>query len=324
MFGFRKKKKITAPEPAKSGESLGMLQVYVLAYAAAEARGWPRGPVASEIAWRVLWLEQRRLPGLGMLVSDFSANRDDDPKSRGMTCPIIRGAFFLDQADELVAKNPAQPHVVDGPDAAIVLLPKVAQYAAQIGEPIRVSWVLGGRIAAQTVVAPDGQMGHAGGLSDILSSTSTGFALHGEPYPFPQAPLASSTEIPEPVLRGIFGFIGQKIMDRALKVHALFRDEPLTVALLHSQTAGERSNFAILCDLKAHGLEGAPTLLVGPGSTNDRICSAFASYGWFQPETVALPPELAAVTRAHRVTDEGKLAMPMILGVLEHFPPVRH
>ena len=126
MFGFGRRKQVEIQREPPS-VPLGMLQVFLLAYGAAVARGWPQGEIASEIAWRAVWLEERRLPGLGVLVNDFARNRGVDIKSRGQRCPIIRGALFADQAETLVSKTPTQPHVIDGPDAAILLLPKVAQ-----------------------------------------------------------------------------------------------------------------------------------------------------------------------------------------------------
>lgn len=323
MFGFGRRKPVEVKREPPS-MPLGMMQVFLLAYGAAVARGWPEGEIASEIAWRVVWLEERRLPGLGVLVNDFAAHRGSDIKARGSRCPIIRGGFFADQAEGLVSKTPSQPHVIEGPDAAILLLPKVAQHAAQIGQTIRVSWVAGGQIQAQSFVAPDGQLGHGGALADVLSATSTGFARHGEAYPFERAELARQTRIPEPVLEGIHSYIGPAVMARVTKVLALMVNDPATVTHLHSQTKGERSNFALLGNATAQGLEGSQTLLVAIDSTNDRICKAMAGYGWFEPDVSALPPALAAVTVAHRVTETGRQAMPMILAALERFPPVRH
>ncbi|MCU0827190.1 MAG: hypothetical protein MUE52_07235 [Tabrizicola sp.] len=165
MFGFGRKKAVQVERD----------------YGAALARGWPAGEVAKEIAWRALWLEERRLPGLGVLVNDFVRHRNDDIRARGQRCPIIRGAYVADQAETLVTKVPERPHVIEGPDAAILLLPKVAKQAAKIGQVIRVSWVQGDRIKAQSFVAPDGQLGHGGALADVLSAPATGFALHGGP-----------------------------------------------------------------------------------------------------------------------------------------------
>jgi hypothetical protein len=323
MFGFgRKKAAQVAQEPPTV--PMSMLQVFLLAYGAALARGWPEGAVASEIAWRALWLEERRLPGLGVLVNDFVRHRQEDIKARGQRCPIIRGAFFDNQAETLVSKTPERPHVIEGPDAAILLLPKVAQHAAQIGQVIRVSWVAGDRIQAQSFVAPDGQLGHGGALADVLSATATGFALHGGPYPFDRAEPARQTQIPEPVLDGIMGFIGPERMGCVSKVTALMQNDPVTVGLLHGQTAGERSNFVLLANAKAQGLEALPTFLVAKDSTNDRICGAMASYGWFQEDSAAVPAGTAAQLRAHRPTEAACQAMPMILAALDRFPPVRH
>jgi hypothetical protein len=323
MFGFGRKKPGEVPREPPA-VPLGMLQVFILAYAAAVARGWPQGAAAGEIAWRVVWLEERRLPGLGVLVNDFAKNRQVEIKARGLKCPIIRGAYFVEQADKLVSKISAQPHAIDGPDAAILLLPKVAQYAAAIGETIRVSWVSGDSIQAQTLIAPDGQAGHSGALGDILAASSTAFALHGEAFPFARADHARETRIPEPVLEGICGYIGPALMGQVAKVQTLFLNDHATVAQLHGQTAGERSNFVILGNTTPQGIDGLPVLMVGSDSTNDRICRALASYGWFELDSSALPLELAAVTRAHRVTEAGRQVMPMILAVLRQFPPVRH
>ena len=323
MFGFGRRKQVEIQREPPS-VPLGMLQVFLLAYGAAVARGWPQGEIASEIAWRAVWLEERRLPGLGVLVNDFARNRGVDIKSRGQRCPIIRGALFADQAETLVSKTPAQPHVIDGPDAAILLLPKVAQHAALIGQTIRVSWVAGDRIQAQSFVAPDGQLGHGGDLADVLSATSTGFALHGEAYPFDRADLARQTHIPEPVLDGIHGYIGPGLAEQVVKVQGLMLNDPATMALLHGQTGGERSTFALLGNARAAGAEGSQTLLVAIDSTNDRICRVMAGYGWFQPDPAPQPAALAAVTRAHQVTEAGRQAIPMILAAMDRFPPVRH
>jgi hypothetical protein len=322
MFGWKRKTVAAQPFVHKTVR-LSMLQVFAYAYAAAEARGWPRGAIAAEIAWRTRWLEERRLPGLGVLVNHFAKHRNADPKALGQQCAIIRGAFFAEEADALVAKDPTRPHVIEGPEAAILLLPKVAQYAAQIGEPIRVSWVSDNQIQAQTVISPGGQMGHVGELQAILSASATGFARHGEPYPFPPAANAAFTDIPEPMVDGILGFIGPQIMGRVVKVLSLFQNDPATVALLHSQTRGERENFSLLGS-EHKVAQGTLNYAVALESTNDRICSALSSYGWFEHDPGMFDAKLDGLVRGHRSTEAAKDAMPMILSILDQFPPVRH
>jgi hypothetical protein len=181
-----------APTPAAQGPAqLPMAEVSRLSIAASRRRGFPEDAL-EEVAWRVVWLERRGLPGLRAMIREYAANRGTPLQSRVGSqgadgifrwgCPLIAGTLLLDQFDELMALDPRGAKAISGPDNGVLLLPKVAQYAGPRGLLIRVSWVIDGQIRAQSFV--DGyRVATLGDPEALLENTQVGFAPHLDDAP---------------------------------------------------------------------------------------------------------------------------------------------
>lgn len=310
-----------APHQGQSTKIISMSEVYVLSYAAAVARGFP--PAAcDEIAGRVLWLECRGLPGVIALTREFLNNNETAIDERGLQCPIVFGSFVADKFDELVATEPSQPNVTDGPTNGVLVLPKVAEYAEKIGKPIRVSWLMSNppEIAAQTVV-DTGTVASFGDPEALLFNTGMGFALHGEALKDGQGPDLAACEVPRQVFEPLLGFIGPERAGAAIKVHAILSADKQTHALLHTMNEADRSILAV-----AHQFESDQPipLTAAPGSDNDRLWSALTRYGWTEPSNGDVCDEPAQATARHDLTNAGRFAMPLLLHALGRFPPTAH
>lgn len=300
---------------------LQMTEVYTLAYAASVARGYPE-PIADEIAFRVLWLEQRRLPGLIALTREFLNNHETDFRELGMQCPIIAGTMLSDHFDELVAREPERPNVIEGPANGVLILPKVAEYAERIGEPVRVSWIMGEppQIVGQSVVDAD-KVETFGDFNAVILNTGVGFARHGEPLVGGQGPSATQTELPDTVFEPLLGFMGKERAQTALQVHGILSSDPEALALLHALSAADRSILASPQQLKD---DAKITLATSPGSDNEKLWQRFGEYGWTRKAPDDLHEKIRNVVVHYILLDEGRLAMPMLLHALDRFPPTRH
>lgn len=293
----------------------------MLSYAAAIARGFPPA-VCDEIAARVLWLEQRGLPGVIALAREFLNNHETGIDERGLQCPIVFGSFVADKFDELVANDPSQPNVTDGPTNGVLVLPKVAEHAAHIGRSIRVSWLMSDppEIKAQTVIDAD-TVASYGDPEALLFNSGMGFALHGEELTDGQGPAIAACELPRQVFEPLLGFIGPERAGAAIKVHAILSADRQTHALLHAMSEADRS---ILATAHSQKPEDKIAFMTSPDSDNDRLWGALAGYGWTEPSSGDLPDELKEATSQHQLTDSGRAAMPLLLHALGHFPPTAH
>lgn len=128
MF-FKKKKS----EPAER-ITLTMSQVYWLALAAFKARSFPDVSLVAE-AHRIVWLEQRGLPGLMALAVEFTKLHNGKPwtsrtpiitsdNQMKFDCPFITGAALQDYLPELVSENPEDVRGINGPTNPFLLLPR--------------------------------------------------------------------------------------------------------------------------------------------------------------------------------------------------------
>lgn len=300
---------------------LTMTEVYTLAYAASVARGYPE-PIADEVAFRVLWLEQRGLPGLIALTREFLNNHETDFRERGMQCPIIAGTMLSDHFDELVARESERPNVIQGPANGVLILPKVAEYAERIGEPVRVSWIMGEppQIVGQSVVDAN-KVETFGDFNAVILNTGVGFARHGEPLVGGQGPTATQTELPDTVFEPLLGFIGKEGAQTALQVHGILSSDPEALALLHALSAADRSILASPQQLQD---DAKITLATSPGSDNEKLWQRFGEYGWTAKAPDDLHEKIRNVVVHYILTDEGRQAMPMLLHALDRFPPTRH
>lgn len=300
---------------------LTMTEVYTLAYAASVARGYPE-PIADEVAFRVLWLEQRGLPGLIALTREFLNNHETDFRERGMQCPIIAGTMLSDHFDELVARESERPNVIQGPANGVLILPKVAEYAERIEEPVRVSWIMGEppQIVGQSVVDAN-KVETFGDFNAVILNTGVGFARHGEPLVGGQGPSATQTELPDTVFEPLLGFIGKERVQTALQVHGILSSDPEALALLHALSAADGSILASPQQLKD---DAKITLATSPGSDNEKLWQRFGEYGWTANAPDDLHEKIRNVVVHYVLTDEGRQAMPMLLHALDRFPPTRH
>ncbi len=313
----------SSQSPAQPVEAakLSLTQVYTLAYAATLSRGYP-GPIPDEIAGRVLWLEQRGLPGLIALAREFLNNHDTDFRERGMQCPIIAGALLPDHFDELVSREPSRPNVIEGPTNGVLLLPVVAQYAKKIGEPVRVSWIMGepAEIVGQSIVDAD-SVASFGDINALILNSGVGFARHDEPLIDGRVAEACEAQLPKEVFEPLLGFIGKQRLETALKVEAVLASDSETLDLLRAMTAADRSMLAAPNQLES---DDTVNLVTTHDSSNDKLWTRFKSYGWTTPAAEDPPEELAKITVHHALTGEGRQAMPMLLHALDRFPPMRH
>ncbi|MCH9806206.1 MAG: DUF3726 domain-containing protein [Alphaproteobacteria bacterium] len=309
------------PDQPDAGAKLSMTEIYTLAYVASIVRGYPE-PIPDEIAWRVLWLEQRGLPGLVALTREFLNNHDTDFRERGMQCPIIAGAMLGDHFDELVSKDPDRPNVIEGPANGVLILAKVADYARQTGEPVRVSWIMGEppQIAGQCVVDAE-KVATFGDVNALILNTGVGFARHDEPLKEGSGPQASEAEIPRQVFEPLLGYIGKQRLQTALKVNGIFKSDPQALELLRAMSAGDRSILASSPQLED---DKAIVLTTSKGSSNDQLWQRFTAYNWTAPHDDELPEELAKITSQYLLTDDGREVMPMLLHALDRFPPTKH
>ena len=331
---WRKKKSV---EPQSVGipraspgqtTALAMTEVYALSYSAALQRGYP-GAVADAIAGRVLWLEKRGLPGVIALTREFINNKDTTPVERGTNCPFIAGTLLMDQFDLFVACDAGRQLAIAGPTNGLLILPKVADYAAQIGAPIRVSWLKGEppEVTGEAIVGPNGAVLNHGNVSAALFNTGVAFVRDGASVPA-AAPPRTSASVADDMITALISFIGRDRLDAAIKVHKLVNDDAATVALLHILNDDGRSKIHAVRDGKA---DEPAVLTAAPGSSNDRLWARFVAYGWTTPlkdSQIKHSPITHSDARgngmAYRVTDEGRAILPMVLTALDRFPPTKH
>lgn len=327
---WRKKKSV---DPQRAGlprttaaqsTSLEMTEVYALSYAAALQRGYP-GAVADAIAGRVLWLERRGLPGVIALTREFVANKDTTPVERGTNCPFIAGTLLMDQFDLFVGRDIDRQLAIAGPTNGVLILPKVAEYAARIGETVRVSWLKGEppEVIGETIVGADGAVVFIGDVCAALFNSGVAFVRDGSPGPASTVqtgavPRVSNASVPDEVIAPLISFIGRDRLEAALKVHTLLSEDAATLALLHMLTDADRS----LIRAPGDGMAGEHVVLTTtPGSTNDKLWTRFASYGWTAPFR---PKGATGALAQHSVSDEGRALLPMVLSALDRFPPTKH
>jgi hypothetical protein len=296
-----------------------MFEVYCLSYAAAEKRGWNDGAIADAIAYRVLWLEQRGLPGMIALTREFLSNLATAPRERGLQCPIIRGALLIDQFDELVAPDPSTTRAISGPSNGILILPNVAQYAERIGAAVRVSWLIGEppEIRAQTVV--DGtSVFSVGDPSAVLLNTGVGFARHGLPIENGSSADRFETEIPEQYFGPLISFIGGERIGETHKIVAIMKKDGVTLRHLQMMSPGDRS---VLEAASRYGSTDKVVMTTSPGSNNETLWDRLGSYGWTEryvdPGLQNMPLPLSQFV----LTNSGRAIAPMLLGALSRFPP---
>jgi len=125
-----------------------MGQVQHLAVAAFRARGFPDAGVEA-YGQRMAWLEARGLPALMAMTAEFTViskgrpwnERRPKPRADGQLvfdCPFIAGVTLADMMDQLVQPDPEDIRGIMGPSSPILLLPRIAEHAEKIGEPIEV------------------------------------------------------------------------------------------------------------------------------------------------------------------------------------------
>jgi hypothetical protein len=296
-------------------------EVYALTYVAAQVRGFPDAS-PDAVAGRVLWLERRGLPGMLGMMQEFLVHKDTPLLERGNQCPFIAGTVLLDQFDKLVSPNPMRPTVIAGPTNGLLLLPKVAEYAARIGKTIMVSWYVGEprQDIGQSLVDAE-NAAFRGDRNAALQSTATGFALFPGPIPVAVSALVEEMEMPTRAYELLAWFVGAQKMLIAESVARAIKDDTETVRLMRLSTAGDRSILLSTPNVK---MDDQIILTTSPGSNNDELWTRFVEYGWTTPYAGAQPEALRGLLAQHIVTEAGRTALPMLVLALERFPLTKH
>lgn len=314
----------TDDDGAPTGDApirLSLMEVYLLAYAAAVARGLP-DRIPDAVGQRVLWLEARGLPGTIALAREFLNNRSTDPRDRGRDCPLIAGAMMIDQFPALVSDDPSRPHAIDGPSNGVLILPLVAHYSATIGEPVRVSWLMGDppEIKAQTVVDGD-RVITVGELPALLFNTGVAFARHGEPLEEGLGASVQEAVVPNDVFEPYLSFIGRPRIDMLFQVRHALTEVPEIVEGLRSLSAGDRSTLETAATLSN---DSPVSLITTQGSGNDVLWSRICDFGWLtRSESEGAGPQ-GSIVRTYVMTDLGRAALPMLLHAFDRFKPAAH
>jgi len=198
----RKKKKPTPeekpaspPRPAESENiTLTMRQVYELSYAAMQARGFPDQGNRHNVE-RICWLEQRGLPGFISLIAELTkegrgvwTSRGPKPNAERQTvfdCPFITGVMLPGMADQLVVEDPEEIKGLTGPSSPVLLLPRIAEHAQKIGEPIEMFFKVGQNPPSFGArIVTDGDKILAGGDADaIMYGWGVSFSRFGKSMP---------------------------------------------------------------------------------------------------------------------------------------------
>lgn len=189
--------------------TISMNEVHKLAGAAAIRQGYP-ADARDNIANRVVWLERRQLPGLPALIltlqrfghlpmpDRLGTKRGDGSFVYG--CPIVAGTILMDQLASLLEPDPRGIKMINGPSAAVLLLPKIAQYAGPRGLIVRLNWIVDGSTRAQSFV--DGfRVVTFGEPLALLNCHQVGFVVHSdEEPPDMRAGTRDETSLPKDVL----------------------------------------------------------------------------------------------------------------------------
>jgi hypothetical protein len=300
---------------------LTMPEVYALSYVAAQARGFPDA-APDGVAGRVLWLERRGLQGVLGMMQEFLLHKDTPILQRGNQCPFIAGTLLLDQFDKLVSPDPMRPTVIAGPTNGLLLLPKVAEYAARIGRTIMVSWYSGEprQSIGQSLVDAENTV-FRGDINAALQSTATGFALFPGSMPVAASPLVEEMEMPTRAYELLAWFVGPDKMLAAKAVAKAIENEDKIIGLLRLATDGDRSVLLASHRMKA---DDQIILTTSAGSNNEDLWHRFVDYGWTRPHTSDQPEALKGLLSQYVATEEGRLALPLLALAVNRFPLLKH
>jgi hypothetical protein len=328
MFGRKK-----SPPPHSSSQSatanvttISMIEAYGLAHCASLTRGLPVAGSES-IAWRVLWLEQRGLPGVFALTREYLTHGAEPFGGRQMACPIIFGARIALGEVDVFPRDAQQQAVIPGITNALLVLPCVAKSADRLGEPLVVNWRAGEPVTtvAATAVTLD-RAETRGNLSALLDNTELGFARLGEPLPGHPPALATTCEVPTVVFDSLTTYIGPERLATVAAIHQLMTNDPETLDMLRACSAADLSVLEGAAQVATEN-KGNDTILLttSPGSPNDRLWSALQRYGWTTLYAADdLPPELRGLMVQHVLRPAGCAAVPLLIYTLAQFQPTRH
>jgi len=173
--------------------NLTLNQVFHLAKAAFEARGFPRSGVEF-LAEQIAWLEARGLPALTCLTAEFTilskgvwSERQPKPSANNQLvfdCPFISGVILEDYFEQLVDIDPNEIKGIMGPTSPLLILPRIARYSEKIGVPVQMYFKSGEPIEIVGCITTDGdKILVEGDVGRFFVSTGLSFSRSETPLP---------------------------------------------------------------------------------------------------------------------------------------------
>lgn len=324
MFGrWKKSSPNSAPATARraSETTLSMREVFGFAYQASIMRGWPEA-AAAEIAWRVLWLEQRSIPGLAALAWDYAAHWKTKPEHRGVACPLLLGTILRlekDQFETNLSPSAERLKIIRGVSTGLLMLPKLAQCASDRSTSLIAFWFIKDppEIGGATLFHGD-RVSFQGEFSALRDTVGVAYALSQKTVEGERSAFATTTTLPPDQFDVLSAMIGKDRMIATAEVAGGLRQNPGLADLFLALGPGDRSTIEAIAFAQKDEMKSA-NLMTSPGSPNDRFLSACAAFGWTKLVELDMPPQIAAITCAYALTEKGTLTVPLLMRISEQF-----
>lgn len=174
--------------------TLNMRQVYELSIAAFRARAFPDSGL-EVMAERIVWMEERGLPALLAMTAEFTKlargtvwnERFPKPVDGQLVfdCPFVAGTALSDKMDQLVTDDHSDIKGIMGPTNPFLFLPRIAEHAAKIGEPIEMFFKGGDPIGFVGQIVTDGDriLVSVPSIETLTFSKGLSFHRYGQPMP---------------------------------------------------------------------------------------------------------------------------------------------
>ena len=347
------KRKSQLPRPSQAGKTtvssrpdvpvrLTMTEAAFFAQYLASARGYPRDAL-EDIGHRILWLEQRGLPGLTYFASDVLETQniplrsrcpDDPAEGQQIFDPIIAGTHLKLQFDTYCSPMEGQFRAVSWPVRSFLTLPKIAEAAEQRNMPVLVALTKNQKISTRILIH-DQKIALEGDIQAVVEADGIGLAKYSQFLPEQMTgPINEFVFMSSPLMEQIVLYTKDFPAPAAGRTNTavdMAKSVPISGENAGQRTTGEIDNFIVNNQVLVEMLRGLAlaektqlqTMIDSPvqathrisaGTTLEKIFGYLMSLSWTQPVDAEAFSHASAMH--YQFTPAGRLWMGRLLAKL--------